>query len=859
MICEFRATLQGWSASALLAARRREGAQRLADTLLSCSMVSSLEGRALRLWRHYCYRTAKIERVQLRFAQKGDLGPSAVFIWQYPACVIAAFAKWRRWSGWAKREAPRAVQALGAATRRLQGRAGLARLRLVSRMACRAEGRQERLLRRSLVAIQRNRNLAVARARVEGRNKVRREFKHWFTLARLSRAAREANSMSPKIISLKRRAAVQLLVLTLTPRVQLRLLYALNRCKEKVMLSASLLRLERQRMVSEDAAGMVRKEGEALAAALENEKVRNVHIEAYLKHVIDETHRKLQQAEAELNQSAIRHHRDVEELAGRFAEKEAAMERRQDQGRVVAVFMLWRLRSKVCRNAVIRLRRVIERWWQQFIRAQMRAIWRALMQVVEMRRVYAEAVVKGADLLWRQALRVRLAEAFKSLQTTEPSHACVVIRHTAGVEESLSRCMRRGQLRAAVGQWRVIVAVVVRKCSACGFLFRAVARVVNVHTRYVIAELKQRLVERQNRNEEECRVLAVFVYTVIRVNLRRGLSSWRAWTRSTANGDASMKAATIHRKTTALVAMACRSGSRQMYWRALLMASRASQLERAHRLARATHERRQNTYRNVLTSWARFCRRMLAVRRLRRVLGRMVREALRRAMGALLAARQAAERKRRSLVCLSDRLQLFAAHRMRSYLSFWQATVFRLKYVDLAQRSLGVARMARGKRRALARLRGLVKFRTVVSGLVSALKRALLRLAVYWLRKQILKGRTARFLTSTVQQVALKHRLQQRAVGLVTSLSEEVTCRQLKAVFLAWRRYIELVRSKLTIALKGVARNHRCSTRYAWKRWIGYVGSQLRNQSAWAALRQRRENSSSLGLVVLAKVLQRIK
>ncbi|KAF4752690.1 hypothetical protein FOZ62_001498 [Perkinsus olseni] len=872
-------SLREWSEGAASASRQRDGAQRLANAMAAMRLISKLKATALRRLRKYCRRIAHIERLQLRFARKGDLGPSAILLWQYPGCVIAAFAKWRRWTHWSIRDFPRGGNILYSAVRRLTMRTASTRLRLVARLAYRAEQRRRRLLESCFVAVRRYWNLAIASAKVARHNRVRRRFKLWLTLAHLTREARQAHAISPEMTSLKRRVALQKISLAISPRLRARLSFALGRWRQKICRSKSVQGWERGRMGHEDISSRGQGRLEALSASLEYEKGRCGHIEAYLKHVIDETHRKLQQAQVEYDQLAAQHQRSVEALSSRCAEGEVAMERLRSRGRQAAVYILrgglssplgddillrkvidsWRWTSRAGRAAVCRLRRLAVGQWQRYRWSLVRGLKAVMRLIQERRRARMEGVVRGTSMLWQRALRPRQVHALNCLRASRPSHASLVIRHTQRLEEVIFSVIRRKQLRAALADWRAVAVRITRRQFASAVLCRAVTRLVRCHMLSSIAELKGRLDENFRRHQELCRVLAALMSTINRIFLRRALSFWRARAHRLARDAASLRNARRQWATRSLVAVTGRSQPRQMYFNSFVEACRLSRRDRADRVARALKTWQQAAYGTVLRAWSSLCRRLRVVHRLGRVLSCSKNERLRWGLTAFAKSRWTSELRSRNLVCLAGRLQLLIDRHLRSYLTLWRSKISSQKYDDLARRSLAAARVTRMKRSAIVRLRGSARFSRVLSQLGLAVRRALLRTGVYWLRKQLLKCRTARFLTSTVQQVALKHRLQRTAVDVVTQLSEESRCQRLKACFLAWRRRIELLRSKLTLAFKNVSCNHHCSTRNAWRGWIEHVGTQLRSQSVWAAVRQKREYSLSMGLVVLAKVLQRVK
>ncbi|KAF4696284.1 hypothetical protein FOZ60_001407 [Perkinsus olseni] len=816
-----KTSLREWSEGAASASRRRDGAQRLANAMAAMRLISKLKAAALRHWRKYCRRKAQIERLQLRFARKGDLGPSAILLWQYPGCVIAAFAKWRRWTHWSTKDLPRGGNMLYSAVRRLTMRTALTRLRLVTRVAYRAEQRRRRLLESCFMAVRRYWNLAIASAKVARHNRARRRFKLWLTLAHLTREARQAHAISPEMTSFKRRVAVQKISLAISPRLRARLSFALGRWRQKICRSKSVQGWERGRMGHEDISSRGQGRLEALSASLEYEKGRCGHIEAYLKHVIDETHRKLQQAQVEYDQLAAQHQQSVEALSSRCAEGELAMERLRSRGEAsCGVYTPDR---------------------QLALHEQGRPRGGVSAETVGCRAVATVQVVVGEGLEGSHEAHPREEE---SPHGGSKSTLCTAFGPPDPPTPLLSYDILNG---------------LKRRQFASAVLCRAVTRLVRCHMLSSIAELKGRLDENFRRHQELCRVLAALMSTINRICLRRALSFWRARAHHLARGAASLRTARRQWATRSLVAVTGRSQTRQIYFNSFVEACRLSRRDRADRVARALKTWQQAAYGTVLRAWSSLCRRLRAVHRLGRVLSCSKNERLRWGLTAFAKSGWTSELRSRNLVCLAGRLQLLIDRHLRSYLALRRSKISSQKYDDLVRRSLAAARATRMKRSAIVRLRGSARFSRVLSQLGLAVRRALLRTGVYWLRKQLLKCRTARFLTSTVQQVALKHRLQRTAVDVVTQLSEESRCQRLKACFLAWRRRIELLRSKLTLAFKNVSCNHHCSTRNAWRGWIEHVGTQLRSQSVWAAVRQKREYSLSMGLVVLAKVLQRVK
>ncbi|KAF4698291.1 hypothetical protein FOZ62_024013 [Perkinsus olseni] len=555
------------------------------------------------------------------------------------------------------------------------------------------------------------------------------------------------------------------------------------------------------------------------------------------------------------------------------------MERLRSRGRQAAVYILrrglssplgddillrkvidsWRCTSRAGRAAVCRLRRLAGGQWQRYRWLLVRGVKAVTRLVQERRRARIEDIGRGASMLWQRVLRPRQVHALYCLRASRPSHASLVIRHTQRLEEVILSVIRGKQQRAALADWRAVAVRVTRRQFASAVLCRAVTRLVRCHMLSSIAELKGRLDENFRRHQELCRVLAALISTINRICLRRALSFWRAQAHHLARGAASLRTARRQWATRSLVAVTGRSQTRQIYFNSFVEACRLSRKDQADRVARALETWQQAAYGTVLRAWSFLCRRLRAVHRLGRILTRSKIARLRWGLAALAKLGWTSELRSRNLVCLAGRLQLLIDRHLRSYLALWRSKISSQKYDDLVRRSLAAARATRMKRSAIVRLRGSARFSRALSRLALAVRRALLRTGVYWLRKQLLKCRTARFLTSTVQQVALKHRLQRTAVDVVTQLSEESRCQRLKACFLAWRRRIELLRSKLTLAFKNVSCNHHCSTRNAWRGWIEHVGTQLRSQSVWAAVRQKREYSLSMGLVVLAKVLQRVK
>ncbi|KAF4674912.1 hypothetical protein FOL47_008501 [Perkinsus chesapeaki] len=870
-----KSTLRDWSAGAASASRRREAAERLAAVLAGSRVLNRLKGGALKHWRSYVRGQAYLERVQLRFARKGDLGPSAVLLWQYPACIIAAFGKWRRWTHWARIDAMRAASVLQAVARRRSLRGGMRRLRLLSRVIARAEGRRLGLLKSTLRGFKSNRERAMAYSEVGRRRPLGRTFSSWITLTDLARRARIASAASADMLFLKRSVGGQRILLAIYPLLLTRLTAAVSQWRTSSKSLSVLVKIERLRMRHEESIGKLGGRLDELSVLVEHEKNRNGQMEAYLKHVIEETRKKLQQAQGEYEQLFEEHQNSVAKLKAEKLEMEEARRRWRSSavyvlGRgassirppVVAVrdvFGAWMEMKSIGCRASVRLARLGERLWQEGRAGDISMLKRALRVAAMDRKLCVERIAEGADLLWLCTFRSRQIAAFDALRTCRPSPTSIAKRHADRVEAAVLRVLGRWHLRSALARWRTVAARMARNEIATRVLVRAISRLVVRQLISLVRECRARLAAGRRDAELRLRLVTRLAGVLQRIHLRDGLSLWRASTRHHAYSRASLDAFRRQRAIRSVVSLTGNNQSRRVYWSILFEACRLSREERQTRISRSIETRQKSLLRLVLAAWSSLHRQARATQLLAAVVSRLAGDRLQVALAMMVRRRWSFLVGRLSLLVLAGRLQFVLRRSLLGYLSRWRSVVHQERHYHLVRRVMSNSRRTRLKRTALCRLRAFARFCRLLSTLAAVLSRVVVRSGLSRLRKQVMKCRTARFLSSTVQQVARKNRMQQTALDFVARLSDEAGRERVKVSFLAWRGYIEHIKMKLASGINRIAWNHHRAVRQAWMEWIGFVGTQLRSQSVWAATRQKREFALSMGLVVLAKILERLR